>query len=66
MAGTATITQLLPKQSTFLDRKMRRPRSRFGTVLFVLALAAGLVYIAVEISKDLASVPAHPSSCGPD
>jgi PiT family inorganic phosphate transporter len=57
MAGTATITQALPKQSTFFDRKMRRPRSRFGTVLFVLALALGLAYIAVEISKDLASVP---------
>lgn len=59
MAGTATITQAFPKQSTFLDRKMRRPRSRVGTVLFVLALTAGLGYIALEISRDLQGVQAH-------
>ncbi|HEV2135891.1 MAG TPA: inorganic phosphate transporter [Terracidiphilus sp.] len=59
MAGTATITQALPKQSTFLDRKMQRPRNRFGAMLFVLALVAGLGYIAVEISRDLENAPAH-------
>jgi PiT family inorganic phosphate transporter len=57
MAGTATITQALPKQSTFFDRKMQRPQSRFGTALFGLALAAGLGYIAVEITRDLEGVP---------
>lgn len=59
MAGTATITQALPKQSTFLDRKMQRPHSRFGTVLFVLALVTGLGYIAAQISRDLESVRAQ-------
>lgn len=59
MAGTATITHAFPQQSAFLDRKMQRPRSRFGTALFVLAMAAGLVYIAVEITRDMESVPAR-------
>lgn len=59
MAGTATITSAFPKQSTFLDRKMQRPSSHFGVLFFALALAAGVGYIAVEISRDMESVPAR-------
>jgi inorganic phosphate transporter, PiT family len=57
MAGTATITHTIAERSAFLDRKMQRPRSRFGTFLFLLALAAGVSYIAVEISRDMKGVP---------
>lgn len=57
MAGTATITHAIPGRSAFLDRKLQRPQSRLGTVLFLLALAAGVGYIAVEISRDMEGVP---------
>lgn len=59
MAGTATITSAYPQRSAFLDRKMQRPHSRFGAVLFVLAVAAGLAYIAIEITRDMERVPAR-------
>ncbi|HEV2324406.1 MAG TPA: inorganic phosphate transporter [Terracidiphilus sp.] len=59
MAGTATITRAFPERSTFIERKMRRPRSRFGKLLFVLAMAAGVSYIAVEITRDMEGVPAR-------
>jgi PiT family inorganic phosphate transporter len=59
MAGTATIAHPFPERSTFLDNLTQRRRSRFGAVLFLLALAAGVAYIAIEISRDLESVPSQ-------
>jgi PiT family inorganic phosphate transporter len=57
MAGTATITHAFPERSSFLEAKMPRRRSRFGAALFLLAIAAGVGYIAVEIRRDLEGVP---------
>ena len=57
MAGTATIAHAFPERSTFLDKKLQRPRSRFGAALFLLAMVVGIGYIAVEISRDLEGVP---------
>lgn len=59
MAGTATITHAFSEQSSFLDRKMRRPQSRFSKIFFLLAIAAGIGYIAVEISRDMQRAPAR-------
>ena len=59
MAGTATITRAYPQQSPQpgpIARKLQRPRSRFGSIVFVLAIAAGIGYIATEISRDMESV----------
>lgn len=58
MAGTATITRAYPQQSTLIGRKLQRPASRFGTVFFALAIAAGVGYITVEITRDMEGVPA--------
>src|SRR6185437_2434405 len=59
MAGTATITHAFPEQSSFLDRKMRRPQSRFSKIFFLLAIAGGVGYIAVEITRDMQRAPAR-------
>jgi PiT family inorganic phosphate transporter len=59
MAGTATITRAFPERSSFFDREKRRPHNRFGLLLFVFALAAGISYIAIEITRDMEGVPAH-------
>ncbi|HEX8713864.1 MAG TPA: inorganic phosphate transporter [Terracidiphilus sp.] len=57
MAGTATITQAFPERSTFLDGKLQRRRGRFGIILFLLTITAGVGYIGLEISRDLEGVP---------
>src|SRR6185312_13315558 len=59
MAGTATITHAFPEQSSFLDRKMRRPQSRFSKIFFLLAITAGVGYIAIEIARDMERAPAR-------
>ncbi|MGH9588837.1 MAG: inorganic phosphate transporter [Terracidiphilus sp.] len=58
MAGTATITRAYPQQSTLLGRMAQRPRSRFGWVIFALAIVAGVGYIAAEITSDMEGVRA--------
>src|SRR6185437_1585183 len=55
MAGTATITRAYPQQSP-VAHELKRPRSRFGSIVFVLAIAAGIGYIATEITRDMESV----------
>lgn len=57
MAGTATIARAFPERSTFFDGKLQRRRGRFGTILFLLAIAAGVGYIGIEISRDLEGAP---------
>jgi inorganic phosphate transporter, PiT family len=57
MAGAATIAHPFPERSTFLDSMTQGRRSRFGAVLFLLALTAGVAYIAIEISRDLEGIP---------
>ncbi len=57
MAGTVTITHPLPRQSTFPDRKAQRSHRRSGALLFLLALVAGIDYIAIEIRGDMQDVP---------
>ena len=59
MAGTATITHPFPEGASLLDKQMRGRRSRLGAVLFLLASVAGVAYIAIEITRDLDSVPSH-------
>ncbi len=38
---------------------MQRRHSRWGMVLFLLAVVAGVVYIAMQITRDMANVPAR-------
>ncbi len=59
MAGTATITHPFPEGTSLLDQRTRGRRSRLGAVLFLLALAAGVGYIAFEIKRDMDTVPSH-------
>jgi inorganic phosphate transporter, PiT family len=53
MADLATVVETLPAHSSLLDRKQKRPVRRGGLVLFIAALAAGLGYIAVHVTRDL-------------
>src|SRR6185437_14414056 len=55
MAGTATSTRAYPQQSP-VAHELKRPRRRFGSIVFVLAIAAGIGYIATEITRDMESV----------
>jgi len=45
MADLATTVDSLPSRGSMLDRKLTKSPSRWGVVLFLLALAGGLWYI---------------------
>src|SRR3984957_12673033 len=45
--------ETLPKGITLLDRKMSRPSSRMGAVVFALTLAVSLCYIVFHVARDL-------------
>ncbi len=49
-------THALAEPATLLDRKLRSQPSRMGGVIFLAALAAGLIYIAIHVARDLAPV----------
>ena len=56
MADIATV-QALPEATTLLDRKMRGAPSRSGLAVFLLVLAASLLYIVFHVARDLGAAP---------
>jgi PiT family inorganic phosphate transporter len=56
MADMATV-QALPEATTLLDRKMRGAPSRSGLAVFLLVLAASLLYIVFHVARDLGAAP---------
>ena len=56
MADLATIARPVRTQSPLLDEKIKRGPSRGGIAAFGVALLAGLIYIAVHVSRDLDAV----------
>jgi PiT family inorganic phosphate transporter len=57
MADLATTVESIPSSISLLDRKLKQKTpSRVGTMVFLLALAGGLCYIAVHVARDLDTV----------
>ncbi|UWZ85976.1 inorganic phosphate transporter [Occallatibacter riparius] len=56
MADFVTIAPPLRSQSALLEEKLKRGPSRVGIAAFGVALLAGLIYIAVHVSRDLDAV----------
>ena len=56
MADLATSVNAMPSGVSLLDRKMSKSPSRSGIVMFLLALAGGLCYIAFHVARDLDNV----------
>jgi PiT family inorganic phosphate transporter len=56
MADLITIAPSLSSRSAVLDQKMKGRSSRGGFIVFGVALLAGLIYIAVHVSRDLDAV----------
>jgi PiT family inorganic phosphate transporter len=56
MADLATAVHVVPGRSSLLDRRFTKRPSRVGVWIFLLALIAGLGYIAVHLAHDLGNV----------
>ena len=56
MADLAAVVDVMPTGESLLDRKMKKSSSRAGILVFLLALAGGLAYIAFHVARDLNSV----------
>jgi len=56
MADLAATIHTLPSGASLLDRKLKKAPSRAGVAFFLLALGAGLCYIAFHVARDLSSV----------
>ncbi len=56
MADIATV-QAPPEATTLLDHKMRGAPSRSGLAVFLLVLAASLLYIVFHVARDLGAAP---------
>ena len=56
MADLATVVQALPHGKTLLDGKSKKSSSWMGIGTFLLALGAGLAYIAFHVARDLDNV----------
>ena len=57
MAGMATLVEILPANTPNLEREaVKSSKSRVGIAAFLTALVAGLLYIGVQVSKDLDNV----------
>ncbi len=56
MADLATAVHVVPGHSSLLDRRLTKRPSRIGVWIFLLALIAGLGYIAVHLARDLGTV----------
>ena len=56
MADMAAVVETLPPTTSLLDRKRTNASSRMGIAVFLLALTAGLCYIAFHVASDLDAV----------
>jgi PiT family inorganic phosphate transporter len=56
MADMAAVVETLPPTTSLLDRKQTNAPSRTGIAVFLLALTAGLCYIAFHVASDLDAV----------
>jgi PiT family inorganic phosphate transporter len=57
MADLATAVESMPSSISLLDGKLKQKTpSRAGIMVFLLALAGGLCYIAVHVTRDLDTV----------
>lgn len=56
MADLAAIVEVLPSSGTLLDRDLKKAPSRTGIAAFLLALGAGLCYIAFHVARDLDTI----------
>jgi PiT family inorganic phosphate transporter len=56
MADLATVVERMPSGKTLLDSKMKKSPDRAGVTAFLLALIAGLGYIAYQVARDLDSI----------
>jgi PiT family inorganic phosphate transporter len=56
MADFATLVEVMPAGTSVLDRMQKKSSSRKGLILFLVALAGGLGFIAFHVAKDLDTV----------
>jgi PiT family inorganic phosphate transporter len=56
MADMAAVVETLSPSTSLLDRKLKNTSSRTGIAVFLLALTAGLCYIAFHVAQDLDTV----------
>jgi PiT family inorganic phosphate transporter len=56
MADLATSVHTMPSGRSLLDSKLTNTHGRAGIVVFLLALASGLCYIAYHVASDLDTV----------
>ena len=56
MADLATAVDVLPARRPLAGPEAKRSSSRFGTIVFLLALLSGLSYIGFHVAKDLDDV----------
>ena len=56
MAQVAGAVEVLPSKGSRLDHKLSAKPSRTGAAAFLVALAAGLCYIALHVARDMETV----------
>ncbi|MGC9157817.1 MAG: inorganic phosphate transporter [Terracidiphilus sp.] len=56
MADMAATVQTLPGEASRLGGKLKKNQGRTGLALFLLALGAGISYIAFHVTRDLGTV----------
>jgi inorganic phosphate transporter, PiT family len=56
MADLATAVESLPSGTSLLDRELKKQSTPAGIAIFVLALSAGICYIAYHVAQDLNTV----------
>jgi PiT family inorganic phosphate transporter len=56
MADLATLVEVIPAPSSLAGRQTRKPASRMGIGVFVLATASALGYIGFHVAQDLEQV----------
>ncbi len=56
MADLAAVVERMPSGETLLDSKMKKSPDRAGVAAFLIALIAGLGYIAYQVGRDLDSI----------
>ena len=56
MAGLATAVEIIRERPSQAEKKRKKPASRAGIVVFMLALLGALAYIGYHLAKDLTGV----------